>query len=163
MYLDVLRFADNGNASISVFQINGVSYCFGIEDEERDIKVSGETRVPEGTYPVHLRAEGGYHNRELARYKDKNPDFHKGMLCISNAPNWKLNCDNMSFQYILIHPGNTEKHTNGCYLPNISASFANYQGGGSRIAYEKIYPIIRDAILSGEEVTITYKDVELGK
>jgi hypothetical protein len=163
MYLDVLRFADNGKATLSAFQINGVSYTFGIEDEERKEKVSGETRVPEGTYKVSLRAEGGYHNRESTRYKDKKPGFHKGMLCIHNAPNWKLEGGGMSFQYILIHPGNTEKDTMGCYLPNLSASFSTFAGGSSRAAYEIIYPIIRDAILAGEEVTITYKDVEPGK
>ena len=163
MKLEVLRFADNGDASMSVFQINGISQCFGIEDEERDVKVKGETRVLEGTYTVSLRAEGGYHNRESARYKNKKPGWHKGMLCIHNAPNWKIITPNMEFQYVLIHPGNTEEHTMGCYLPNTSASFATFAGGASRVAYEKIYPIIRDAILSGEEVTITYKDVELGK
>ena len=68
MKLDVLRFADSGDATMSVFQINGVSYNFGIEDEERDVKVKGETRVPEGTYQVSLRTEGGYHTRESKRY-----------------------------------------------------------------------------------------------
>ena len=163
MKIDVLRFADNGNASMSVFQINGVSYCFGIEDEKRDVKVAGETRVPEGTYNVSLRAEGGYHNRESARYKDKKPGWHQGMLCIYNVSEWKIKTPDMVFQYILIHPGNTEKHTNGCYLPNMSASFSTFEGGSSRVAYEKIYPIIRDAILDGESVTITYRDVETGK
>lgn len=160
MILDVYRLADNGNATISGFYINGKGQCFGIEDEKRDVKVSGETRIPEGTYSVSLRAEGGYHNREAARYKDSKPGWHKGMLCIHNAPDWKVVCDNMSFQYILIHPGNTEKHTNGCYLPNMSANFSTFTGGSSRVAYEKIYPIIRDAILKGEEVTITYHDIE---
>ena len=163
MNLDVYRFADNGDATMSVFMINGVAYCFGIEDEERKEKVKGETRVPEGTYDVLLRAEGGYHNRESARYKDKKPGWHKGMLCIHNAPDWKIKTPEMEFQYILIHPGNTEEHTNGCYLPNATASFITYQGGVSRNIYEKIYPIIRDVLLAGEKVTITYHDIEHGK
>jgi len=160
MKIEILRFADNGNASMSIMQIDGVSKCFGIEDEERKEKVMSETRVPEGTYKLSLRSEGGYHARETARYKDKKPGWYKGMLCVHNSPNWKVVTPNMSFQYILIHPGNTEKHTAGCYLPNTSASFATYSGGASRVAYEKIYPVIRDAILSGEEVTITYRDIE---
>ena len=49
------------------------------------------------------------------------------------------------------------------YLPNLSASFTNFQGGSSRAAYEIIYPIIRDAILEGEAVTIEYVDIEEGK
>lgn len=163
MKLKVLRFADNGDASLSVFQINGIAYCFGVEDEEREDKVSGETRVPEGIYKVALRSEGGYHNRESARYKDKKPGFHKGMLAIYNSKDWKVVTPDMEFQYILIHPGNSEKHTNGCYLPNLSASFTNFQGGSSRAAYEIIYPIIRDAILEGESVTIEYVDIEEGR
>jgi len=163
MKLEVKRFADNGDATMSVFFIDGIAKCFGIEDEERETKVAGETRVPEGTYNVSLRAEGGYHNRESARYKDKKPGWHKGMLCIHNAPGWKIVTDSMSFQYILIHPGNTEEHTNGCYLPNTTASFATFTGGASRSIYEKIYPEIRDALLGGEEVTISYTDIETGK
>ena len=30
----------------------------------------------------------------------------------------------------------------------------------SRAAYEEVYPVIRDAILSGEEVTVTYKNFD---
>jgi hypothetical protein len=77
------------------------------------------------------------------------------MLCIHNAPNWKIVTDTMEFQWILIHPGNKEEHTNGCYLPNLTASFSTFEGGSSRVAYEIIYPIVRDALLSGEKVTIT--------
>ena len=160
MNCKVLRFADNGNATMSVFQIDGVSYCFGIEDEERKDKIKGETRIPEGTYFIALRAEGGYHGRELERY---GSDYHKGMLCIHNAEGWKVVAPNMEFTYILIHPGNTEAETNGCYLPNTTASFDTFTGGASRKAYEKIYPILRDACESGEEVTIEYIDIEDGK
>ena len=163
MKLKVLRFADNGKATISVFQINGVSKCFGIEDEERAIKVAGETRVLEGIYKVALRAEGSYHNRETARYKDKKPGFHRGMLAVYNSKDWKIVGGGMTFQYVLIHCGNSEKDTAGCYLPNTSASFGTFSGGSSRAAYEIIYPIIRDAILGGEDVTIEYVDIEEGK
>ena len=163
MKLEVKRFADNGDATMSVFFIDGIAKCFGIEDEERKEKITGETRVPEGTYDVLLRAEGGYHNRETERYKDTKPGWHKGMLCIHNAPDWKIVTDTMSFQYILIHAGNTEADTSGCYLPNTTASFATFTGGASRTAYEKLYPIVRDALLKNEKVTITYYDIETGK
>ena len=147
----------------NTFYINGIAKCFGIEDEERDVKVRGETRVPEGIYKVSLRPEGGYHNRESNRYKYSKPDFHKGMLAIYNAKDWKLVANGMTFQYVLLHPGNSEKDTAACYLPNMSASFSTFKGGSSRVAYEIIYPIIRDAILDGEDITIEYIDVEDGK
>ena len=130
-----------------------------INYEERAIKVSGETRVPNGTYNVCLRKEGGYHAKYASRYKD----MHKGMLCIHNAPDWKLVKDGMEFQYILVHTGNTDEHTAGCLLLNDILDFNKDTGSSSANAYKRIYPIIVKAIESGEKVTIQYIDVETGK
>lgn len=159
MELTVKRFADNGNATMGAFYIDGVFKCFTIEDEERLTKVSKETRVPEGTYTVSLRAEGGFHNR----YKQKYETIHKGMLCIHNKPGWKLENAGMSFQYILIHVGNTEEHTAGCLLLNYGVDGQSFTGNTSAVAYRKVYPIIAEALEAGEEVTITYVDVEEGR
>ena len=51
--------------------------CYTLEDEHRDVKVMGETRIPAGTYNIEFRTVGGYHSRELKRY---GASFHKGML-----------------------------------------------------------------------------------
>jgi hypothetical protein len=160
MKLKVVRLHDTGDATVSSFYINGKGYCGGVEDEGRDVKVKGETRVPEGIYKVALRNEGGYNQRYLDKY---GADFHKGMLAVYNRPNWVIENAGMKFQYILIHTGNHEGHTNGCYLPNYSIDFNTGKGSRSGDAYKKIYPIIRDAILAGEEVTIEYVDIESGK
>ena len=69
----------------------------------------------------------------------------------------------MEFQYILIHTGNTEKHTAGCLLLNDSISSKTFTGGSSVDAYKRIYPKIAKAILDGERVTIQYLDIEEGK
>ena len=130
-----------------------------MEDEERSVKVMGETRVPEGIYQVALRNEGG----KNAKYESKYPDMHKGMLAIYNRPNWVLENNGMSFQYILIHTGNTEKHTAGCLLLNNTLNFKTDTGSSSVDAYKEFYPEIAAAILSGEKVTIEYIDVETGK
>lgn len=159
MKLKVVRLGDNGDTSLSAFYIDGILMCLGVEDEERAMKVSGETRVPNGIYPVKLRNEGGMN----AKYKAAYPDMHKGMLCITNAPDWKLNCGTMSFQYVLVHKGNTDEHTDACYLTNHSVSTETWVGSGSDAAYRKIYPIIVDALVKGEEVTIEYSDIETGK
>jgi hypothetical protein len=89
--------------------------------------------------------------------------MHKGMLCIYNAPNWKLVKDGMEFQYILIHTGNTDEHTAGCLLLNDILDFNKDTGSSSANAYKRIYPIIVKAIEAGESVSITYIDVETGK
>ena len=43
--------------------------CYTLEDEYRDVKVMGETCIPEGTYDVKFRKEGGFHSRYSAKYK----------------------------------------------------------------------------------------------
>lgn len=159
MELVVKRFADNGKATLGILYVNGIFECFTVEDEERAEKVKGETRVPEGIYKIALRSEGGYHNK----YKTRYGDMHKGMLCIYNQKHWKLENKGMSFQYILIHTGNTEKHTAGCLLTNDAVSGKTFSGSSSRDAYMDLYPKVRDAILNGENVTIEYKDIEEGK
>ena len=69
----------------------------------------------------------------------------------------------MSFQYILIHTGNTDEHTMGCLLVNDAVSGKTFTGSSSRDAYVDLYPIIASAIERGEEVTIEYVDIEEGK
>ena len=159
MKIEVKRLADNGDTTLGVLYINGVFECFTVEDEERSTKKRGETRVPNGTYDINLRAEGGFHSKYKVKYKN----MHKGMLCIHNKPNWKLENDDMSFQYILIHTGNTEKHTAGCLLVNDAVSGKTFTGSSSRDAYMDIYPKIVKALDSNEKVTITYTDIETGK
>ena len=160
MKLEVKRIGDNGKASIGAFYIDGIFKCFTIEDQEqKGDKVKGETRVPEGTYTVSIRAEGGYHNKYTAKYGS----MHKGMLCIHNAPNWKIINDGKEFQYILIHTGNTDAHTMGCLLLNYGADSASFSGSNSGGAYKDLYPVIANAIGNCEEVTITYTDIETGK
>lgn len=159
MKLTVKRFADNGDTTMGAFYINGVFECFTIEDEQRKAKVNGETRVPEGVYQVSLRKEGGFHNKYTKAY----PKMHKGMLCVHNAPDWKLVNQGMTFQYILIHTGNTDEHTNGCLLLNDAVSGATFVGSSSVDAYKGAYPKILSAIEKGESVSIEYIDVEEGK
>ena len=160
MKLEVLRFADDGEATLGILFIDGIFKCFTVEDQEqKGEKVMNETRVPDGTYDIKLRAEGGYHNR----YADKYGDMHKGMLCIHNAPNWKIETSTHNFQYILIHTGNTDDHTSGCLLLNDAVSGSTFVGSSSVNAYKRIYPEIAKALTDGGTVTIMYKDIEYGK
>ena len=159
MRITVKRFADNGDSTLGALFIDGIFQCFTVEDEERGQKVKGETRIPNGVYKVALRKEGGYH----AKYTTKYGSMHKGMLCIFNKPNWKIEKDGMSFQYILIHTGNTDDHTMGCLLVNNAVSAQTFTGSSSVDAYKKIYPIIASELERGGEVSIEYIDIETGK
>ena len=124
--------------------------AYTLEDEYRDEKKWGETRIPDGTYKLALRKTGGYHQKYSKRFSD----IHIGMLHVTNVP---------GFEYILIHCGNTDEHTAGCLL--VGDSQENNQItkdgfiGKSTQAYKRIYPRIAEAIECGEEVMIKYKSL----
>jgi len=159
MNLQVLRYSGDTNSTLGVLLIDGAFECYTLEDEKREVKVKGETRIPEGIYKVSLRSEGG----TSARYSKKFPSFHEGMLCVHNAPDWKVVTDKMSFQYILIHIGNNEDHTAGCLLVGNTANNNRHKAGligESTDAYKRMYKKVVAAIERGEEITIEYKDLE---
>ena len=150
MKLEVLRFNSSDDFTTGLlFDVtdNVRSFlCYTLEDEARTVKQWGETRIPAGTYKLTLRAEGGFHSRYLAKF---GPEFHKGMIYVNEVPN---------FEYILWHIGNDDDDTAGCLLVG-KTSQDNFIGS-STTAYKEIYPPIRDAILSGEEVSVTYIDYD---
>ena len=152
MKLEVLRFSSDSDSTLGVLfdTTNERKFlCFTLEDEFREIKISGETRIPAGTYNVTLRTEGGFNQR----YNDKfGTDFNKGMLWVRDVP---------GFEYILIHIGNSDNDTEGCLLVGDTQTqniTKNGFIGSSTDAYTRIYPPIADVLVSGGEVTITYKD-----
>ena len=155
MELEVLRFSSEADSTHGLlFELTDVGkrfLCYTLEDEARVLKVRGETRIPAGTYKIELRKEGGFH----ARYTKKYPGIHRGMLHVTDVPN---------FEYILIHTGNTDEHTAGCLLVGDSqqnnAIKADGFVGSSTQAYKRIYPKIAQALEAGEEVTITYTDYD---
>ena len=163
MDLEVIRFSSgtdstNGILLETIQQGNEIDgyfkqkkfLAYTLEDEQRDEKVFGETRIPEGTYKLGLRKVGGYH----ARYSKKFDDFHIGMLHVLDVP---------GFEYILIHCGNTDEHTAGCLLVGDSQENNQIKKDGfigrSVQAYKRIYPRIASALERGEKVTITYKTI----
>ena len=150
MKLEVLRFNSSDDFTTGLlFDVtdNVRSFlCYTLEDEARTVKQWGETRIPAGTYKLTLRAEGGFHSRYLAKF---GAEFHKGMIYVNEVPN---------FEYILWHIGNDDDDTAGCLLVG-KTSQDNFIGS-STTAYKEIYPPIRDAILSGEDVTVTYIDYD---
>ena len=155
MKLKVLRFSSQEDSTSGLLFLEseqGLEFlCYTLEDENRALKIKGETRVPAGTYKLELRTEGGFHER----YKKKYSSFHKGMLHVTNVPNFKL---------ILIHTGNTDEHTAGCLLVGDSQEnnviIKDGFVGKSVNAYKRIYPNISRAIERGEKVSIEYIDLD---
>lgn len=153
MKLKVLRFSSQVDCTHGLLfedtDIGKKFLCYTLEDEQRALKVKGETRIPAGTYKIELRKEGGFH----ARYDKKYPGIHRGMLHVTDVP---------GFEYILIHTGNTDEHTAGCLIVGDSQEnnliLRDGFVGKSVNAYKRIYPSIAKALDQGEEVTIEYVD-----
>ena len=148
LMFDVTAMMDNigqfipGNAKLAKW------LCFSLEDEFRISKVRGETRIPAGRYKIELRKEG----RLNIKYLDRFEDMHRGMLWLREVPN---------FEWIYLHTGNKEVHTDGCPLVgNTCQQNITDDGfvGASADAYRRIYPPIAQAIEGGENVYITIKD-----
>ena len=152
MELEVIRISSGTDSTNGILldKTNNKFLAYTLEDEYREEKKYGETRIPNGTYKLGLRKEGGYH----AKYSKRFSDIHIGMLHVLDVPN---------FEYILIHCGNTDEHTAGCLLVGDSQENNQITKNGfigkSTQAYKRIYPHIAEAIKSGKEVTITYKTI----
>lgn len=144
MKLEVKRYNSQADFTQGLLFIDGKFECHTIEDEQRTVKVWGETAIPNGVYEIKLRTEGTFH----AKYSNKFPLFHKGMLHVTNVPN---------FEYILIHIGNDDDDTAGCLLVGRGANHDSIIE--STIAYEAMYKKVLAAFEKGESVTIEYSNL----
>lgn len=154
MRLEVQRFSSGDDSTLGLlFDVSGGDrefLCFTLEDEKRDIKVKGETRIPAGKYEIKLRKEGGFHNR----YTKKYGSMHKGMIHVQDVP---------GFEYILWHTGNTDEHTDGCLLLGDTATQNKTKEGfiGASVdAYKRVYPKIAECLENGIGCEVTYIDYE---
>tara|TARA_B110000495_G_scaffold189029_1_gene189757 strand:- start:392 stop:856 length:465 start_codon:yes stop_codon:yes gene_type:complete len=154
MKLKVLRFSSQKDSTNGLlFDVtDGINFlCYTLEDEQRDIKVKAETRIPSGVYKILFRKEGGFHEKYTGRYGS----MHKGMLHVQDVP---------GFKWILIHTGNTDEHTAGCLILGDSQenNITTENGfiGKSTTSYKRVYPMIAKALEKGEEVFIEYIDFD---
>jgi hypothetical protein len=156
MKYEVLRVSSQKDSTSGLlFEINNgkrTFLCYTLEDEQRDVKVWGETRIPPGTYKLKLRTVGGFHTRYLSRY---GADFHKGMIWVQDVP---------GFEFILWHAGNTDENTAGCLLLGNSqeSNIVKKDGfiGASRNAYQFVYPRVVAALEAGLDVEVEYIDYD---
>jgi hypothetical protein len=137
MHLQVQRFEYGTNYTLGRFFINGQYACFTLEDKVRQRqnvpveqwKVKGETAIPTGTYKVIV---------------DFSTRFNNDMPHVLDVP---------GFEGIRIHPGNTDKDTEGCILLGntwVGSDFIR----NSRMAFAAFYPKLQEAIKNGEDVTL---------
>lgn len=148
MELYVHRFPSQPDHTLGGLFIGNAMECFTLEDEQREVKVPGETRIPDGRYRVRLYTQGTKHAKYLAKF---GAEWHRGMLMV---------CDVPGFVGILIHIGNTDDDTEGCLLVG-NMAMANGQLAQSEMAYKQFYPKVRDELTQGRDVFITYKSVHV--
>lgn len=151
MIIDLIRTQFGSDATNGMIFLDGVFECFSLEDEYREQKIKGETCIPEGSYEVVLRKEGGFHQRYSSRYS-----FHKGMLWVKSVPN---------FEWILFHLGNTDENTAGCILvgdtqQDLDVSKDGFIGSSGN-AYKKFYPKVAEVLENGEEVTLNVSKIKI--
>jgi len=148
--LTVVRTQFGTDATNGLLFIDGLFECYTLEDQYQAVKVMHETCIPEGTYDIKFRKEGGFHSKYSARYKNS----HYGMLHLQDVPN---------FTYILIHSGNTDEHTSGCLIVGETQQDLDLGKDGfighSGTAYNKMYAKVADQLLQGKDVTIEYTTI----
>lgn len=142
MIIRLERYANGPESTAGLLFVDDQFFCHTCEDEKRDQKVYGKTRIPDGVYKIKLRDAGGMNER----YKRKF-DFHQGMLHLQDVP---------GFEWIYIHIGNTHDHTEGCILVGYTGvrSGNNYRVVNSTQAYSDLYQHVVGAMQRWETVKI---------
>lgn len=139
----------------------------GVEDEFRAIKVKGETRVPAGTYGLTLTHSPKF-SAEYFRDDQGNLILAKDRITVELKQKYAWEHELITigpipnFDRILLHWGNDDLDTDGCYL--VGCVFGKSKRGrdgvvNSRKKYTEIYPLIWRAIHK-EKCTIQYIDHE---
>lgn len=144
-----MRYSVNRESTLGLMFINSLFHCYTLEDEKREVKVAGETRIPSGRYEVIYRVSED--STKTIGYRNKYYWF-KYHLMLKDVPN---------FTYVYLHVGNTDDDTDGCILVGNNANNNNLIDGNigdSGKAFEKFYKAVSRALDSGEKVFITVVD-----
>ena len=114
--------------------------------EERQVMVSC---IKAGKYKLIQRTKSGrgYDQKRLYIGRPLEKIMSNGMIEISGIPERSM---------ILIHCGNRISHVQGCVLvgDNCIQTWAYYRVTSSRVAYDRLYPIVMGELLKGEDVYI---------
>lgn len=150
MKLTLLRYNHDAESTQGLLALAGAFECHTLEDQRQAVKVAGETRIPEGTYEVRFREAV---TPLTERYRKKFAWFDKHLHVI----------DVPGFEWICIHIGNKDTHTDGCLLVADTAvndpNDYNARQAQSTQAFERLYKKISRALKDGERADITIKSI----
>lgn len=145
------RLSDNRESTIgALFKVTTtpVLQGFTLEDESREVKVKGETRIPAGRYEVVInQAETPLTLKYRVKYT-----WFKFHLMLKNVP---------GFQGIYIHIGNKGDDTDGCILVGDTVN-NNRQTNGeitqSTAAFIRLYNDMNSILENKGQIFLTIKD-----
>jgi len=134
MQLELERKEFFNDRTIGGFYINGVWYCYSLEDADRNlesggVKIPKQTAIPRGNYKV---------------IRDYSNRFQREMPHILNVP---------QFEGIRIHAGNTPVDTEGCILLGMEYDAKNHNILKSKIAFDN-FDFTLWEVLDREEVKL---------
>lgn len=101
---------------------------YTLEDEQRELKLHGETAIPSGCYTIELVNSGRF-----------GPDT----LSLVDVP---------GFKYIRIHAGNSSADTEGCIL--VGKQRLSNRIADSRIALSELKQLVVPLIAAGDTVEL---------
>lgn len=126
-------------------RVNGIFYCYTLEDRIRELpgepvekwKVPGTTAIPSGRFRIEL---------------EDSPHFGPDTITLRAVP---------GFDYIRMHSGNTEQHTEGCVLLGYQLTdLHTIVVGQTHAARDNLKRVVKEAIARGQEVWITILNPE---
>lgn len=152
MNLILQRYSDNRDCTLGILlekKPSGIFFhCYTLEDEHRDVKLSGETRIPSGFYEIKINK---IETPLTLRYRKKYPWF-KYHLEITGIKNFKS---------VYIHIGNKDEDTDGCIIVGDNAD-NNRIGYGSisnsTQAFCRLYQYMYDHLDSNGKCFIEIRD-----
>jgi len=133
MFLTVIRYSETEESTLGALLINGYFECYLLEPPPGK-------RIPGGIYQLVLYRAGNLH----ANYKKKYPGIHQGMILIKNVS---------GKSGVEFHIGNWARETLACLLTGTTVNNNQLEPGrtyDSKEAYLRMYPKIRDVLLTSE-------------
>jgi hypothetical protein len=133
MKLTLERFDFSDKSTIGKLDVNGVFYCYTLEDTDRHledggIKEYGKTCIPRGTYKVII----DYSNR-----------FKRELPRLLEVP---------QFEGIRIHPLNTAEESHGCI--GVGSSYGKDYLYNSKATFNNLFALMEKVYDNGQEITL---------
>lgn len=136
------RVDNTNDSTLGILKLDDVNIGFVIEDEHRDKKVRGETRIKAGIYDLKILK---LDTPLTLKYRAKYPWF-KYHIELNNVP---------QFIGVYVHIGNFESSTDGCQIIGTDAAITangEFRNKYSTVMFKKWYLATYKALEEGKEV-----------